>query len=294
MPRGPFSLAAAAGFGFGPTEGRAPAFDGVLRYAFAVDGGGSAGAELSRPGDDGPVIAQVHGDGDPAAVSRQLARVLSLDHDGEAFLAVGERDPVIGDLQRAHPGQRPVLFFSPYEAAAWSIISARQRGTPADQVRRALGERLGVSFRLAGRTETAFPEAERLLAARRLDVPGLSEEKQARLRALAQAARDGLLDVERLKQLGPVEAYADVQRLRGIGPFYAGLIVLRATGFADAMLPMVEPKVLAHAARFYGLSEPPSLERFDAMAESWRPFRTWATVLIRLAGDRAAAADPGR
>jgi 3-methyladenine DNA glycosylase/8-oxoguanine DNA glycosylase len=27
------------------------------------------------------------------------------------------------------------------------------------------------------------------------------------------------------------------------------------------------------------------------MAERWRPFRTWATVLIRLGGDRASRGD---
>jgi DNA-3-methyladenine glycosylase II len=52
------------------------------------------------------------------------------------------------------------------------------------------------------------------------------------------------------------------------------------------MLEVAEPKVLAHAARFYGLEDPPPLERFTELAETWRPFRTWTTVLIRLAGDR--------
>jgi DNA-3-methyladenine glycosylase II len=66
-------------------------------------------------------------------------------------------------------------------------------------------------------------------------------------------------------------------------------VVLRATGFADAMLATPEPKVLAHAARFYALSEPAGLEWFSALAERWRPFRTWATVLIRLAGDRGTS-----
>lgn len=256
-PSGPFSLSAAAGFGFGPTEGHPPVFDGVLRYAFSVDDdGGSAGVELRQSADDQPVTAVVHGECDTQAVRRQVARVLSLDHDGEAFGAVGERDPVIGGLQRAYPGQRPVLFFSPYEAAAWSIISARQRGIPAATVRRTLCERLGTTFALAGANETAFPEPARLLAAADLDVPGLSAEKQARLRGVAGAAQEGLLDVGKLQSLGPEKAHAAVQQLRGIGPFYAGLIVLRATGFADAMLPMAEPKVLAHAAHFYGLPAP--------------------------------------
>ena len=69
-------------------------------------------------------------------------------------------------------------------------------------------------------------------------------------------------------------------------------MVLRASGFADAMLPMAEPKVLRHAARFYGLTKEPDLEWFTALAERWRPFRTWATVLIRLAGDRGTSLGP--
>jgi 3-methyladenine DNA glycosylase/8-oxoguanine DNA glycosylase len=64
------------------------------------------------------------------------------------------------------------------------------------------------------------------------------------------------------------------------------LIVLRASGFADALLPMPEPRVLRHAARLYKLDVPPTLEEFAALAEAWQPFRTWATVLLRLAGDR--------
>jgi DNA-3-methyladenine glycosylase II len=193
---------------------------------------------------------------------------------------------VIGRLQAAYRGLRPVLFFSPYEAAAWSVISARQRGIPAASVRRSLSERFGRTFELAGRAEAAFPQPDDLLAATALDVPGLNVEKERRLREVAEAAQGGLLDVGRLQSLGPDAACADLQRLRGIGPFYAGLIVLRACGFADAMLRVAEPRVLTHAARFYELAAPPTLEQFTAIAEAWRPFRTWATVLLRLAGDR--------
>ena len=52
--------------------------------------------------------------------------------------------------------------------------------------------------------------------------------------------------------------------------------------------------MLAHAARFYGRSQPPTLDWFAALAQRWRPFRTWATVLIRLAGDRGTAAGAAR
>ncbi len=55
------------------------------------------------------------------------------------------------------------------------------------------------------------------------------------------------------------------------------------------MLEVAEPKVLAHAARLYEIEEPVTVERFRELAERWRPFRTWATVLIRLAGDRGTS-----
>jgi DNA-3-methyladenine glycosylase II len=290
VPRGAFSLRAAAEFGFGPNEGRAVAFDGSMRLAFPVDGGaGYAGAVLRQEHDDGPVAVELELRHAPLdAALGQVARIVSLDQDGEQFAAVGERDPVIAELQRRHHGQRPVLFHSPYEGAAWAIISARRPARRAAAVRRELAEHLGARFELAGRTLHAFPQPEDLLEQLEDDPPGLGTEKASRVRGVAQAAAQGQLDVGHLHELGPEQAHAELQQLKGLGPFYAGLVVLRASGFTDAPLLITEPKVLAHAARLYGLAEPPTLEQFAELAEGWRPFRTWATVLLRLGGDRGA------
>jgi DNA-3-methyladenine glycosylase II len=134
-PTGPFDLRLLAGFGFGPTTGTSEPTEPTMRLAFCLDDlQGHAGAAL-RQGDDGIVRGETQGDGEPAAVGAQLSRILSLDHDGEAWLDVGRRDPVIGELQRRFPGLRPPLFHSPYEAAARAIISARR---PARGAGRAL------------------------------------------------------------------------------------------------------------------------------------------------------------
>jgi 3-methyladenine DNA glycosylase/8-oxoguanine DNA glycosylase len=37
---------------------------------------------------------------------------------------------------------------------------------------------------------------------------------------------------------------------------------------------------------YYALPEVPDGESIKRLAEPWRPFRTWAGVLIRVAGDR--------
>ncbi len=289
VPRGRFSLRAAAGFGFGPSEGARFEWGGVMRLAFPVDGPpggggrGHAGAVLRQPdGDDGPVHVelQLGGGADPAAALAQVARIVSLDHDGEGFAAVGERDPVLGALQRAHPGQRPVLFPSPYEAAAWSVLSARRPVAQGRQVRAALGTELGGVFELAGETVPAFPQPERL-AEIPDDFPGLNATKVQRLRGVAQAALQGELGVARIHELGPEAANEAVQRIPGIGPFYAGLIVLRASGFADAWLGTATAPTARGLDRFYGAG----VDAED-LAERWRPFRTWALVLVRLASER--------
>ncbi|HEY2259894.1 MAG: DNA-3-methyladenine glycosylase family protein [Gemmatimonadales bacterium] len=286
--RGEFSLAAAARFGFGPTKGAGDEFDQTMRLAFPLDdGSGYAGAVIRQPDPDGALAVELElrGDASPGVALTQLARVISVDHDGEAFLRVGDADPVIGALQRAHPGQRPVLFHSPYEAAAWAIISARRPPAQGARVREELSIQLGETFELAGETVHAFPVPQHLLGLGD-QFPGLNLEKLIRLRGVAEAALSGSLSVVALHALGPEKAYQEVQSLRGIGPFYAGLVVLRASGFADAMLPMAEPRLLSHAARLYGLSGEPTVEWLTGLAERWRPFRTWAMVLIRVAGDR--------
>ena len=55
-----------------------------MRLAFCVDGYAEhAGVEVRQ--DERGVHCVVHGDADSRAARRQVARVLSLDHDGEAF-----------------------------------------------------------------------------------------------------------------------------------------------------------------------------------------------------------------
>jgi DNA-3-methyladenine glycosylase II len=284
-PRGPFSLQESATFGFGQRD--ESRWDGVMRLAFGLDGYDQyAGVEL-RQDDGGAVHAVVHGDGlDLAAVQRQVERVLSLDYDGQEFLAVGERDPVIGRLQAAAPGLRPPLFYSPYEAAAWVVLSARRSGRQMRPVRDRLAQAYGASFDLAGQQLPAFPAPDALLEIE--SFPSIPPEKIERLHGVARAALDGMLDPARLMALGPERAASQVQGIKGIGPFYSELIVIRATGFAD-VLPTAEPRALALAGELYGLGGPATPGQLRTLAEPWKPFRTWAVVLIRAVTARLSA-----
>src|ERR1700749_4111311 len=189
QPDGPFSLAAAAGFGFGPNMARPLPAGDEMRLAFATDDmRHHAGVRLAQvPG--GAIAATIDTDGDPEAVLRQARRILSLDRDATPWAEVGVRDPVIGALQREHDWLRPVLFHSPYEAAAWSIISARRHRAQAVSIRTRICAELGAAPAVAGEEVPAFPLPERLLTAEAL--PGMAANRVAWLRVVARAALDG-------------------------------------------------------------------------------------------------------
>jgi DNA-3-methyladenine glycosylase II len=283
-PDGEFSLAAAASFGFGPNTGRPKPDGDSMSLAFVADDLQHHAAAVVTQDAHGRVHAQLFGDADARLVEAQLRRVLSLDNSGRAWAEVGARDEVIGRLQREHPGLRPVLFHSPYEAAAWSILSQRRHRAQATAVRKRLSEEHGRVFQLPGGDLASFPLPEELLRVE--SFPGLEPLRIERLHGVARAALDGRLDPAMLLAMNPEEALADLRRIPGIGPTYAGLILLRATGATD-ILTLAEPRLPAYIAHFYELPRPVGPAELERIADAWRPFRTWTSVLIRVAGDRA-------
>jgi DNA-3-methyladenine glycosylase II len=294
-PRGAFDLRQARRFlASSPPLGQPEqAADGAMHVVFLRDdGGGAAGAVLRQDAVDGPVEVELHGGGDPDAVAAQVARIFSLDVDAGPLAAVARRDPLVADLLRQLPGLRPVLFATPYEAAAWAVLSARQQIPQAAGIRRALADAQGERVTLDGRTLSTFPPPQRLLGVHRIG-GGQALERLRRLHAVAEAALDGTLDIETVREGPEDEARRLLLGIRGIGPYGAGLVLARASGRTDS-LPAAEPRVREAAARAYAL-DPRDDEAFVRVAESWRPFRTWVSFLLRNAppDGPAAQGSPG-
>lgn len=263
--RGPWSLATSRRFwvGFTPSALTANQNQGdALRTVFRVDTDWSvASAEVTQDAQTATVT--VEGDGNLDDAAAQVARFLSLGVDATGWPAVGERDEVIADAQRRLPGLRPCGFHSPYEAAAWSVLSQRVRITQAAKLRERLVVEVG--------NDGAFPAPARLRGAN-LELPG---RKGDYLQAVAEAALEGRLDGATLGRAEPDQAIRDLQAIKGIGPFAAELIVLRGANSPDG-LPAHERRLGAEMAERYGTGK--SVEQ---ISETWRPFRTWAAVHLR-------------
>ncbi|WP_307865557.1 DNA-3-methyladenine glycosylase family protein [Streptomyces montanisoli] len=305
-PKGPFSLASSIRFleGFTPASHGHAAGD-VLRMAFpADDGRGVIGCTVSQAetasagaagaGAPAPVTAEftVHRGTGPAAHSAaraQIARILSLDVDGTGYPALGGSDPVVAGLQADYPGLRPPCFYTPYEAAAWAVIGNRVRRTQAAAIKARLARDHGRAVDVGGARLHTFPTPEVL---RTIDhVTGLTSTKVERLHAIADAAFDGRLDAATLRAEPAESALRALRELPGIGPFSAELILIRGAGHPD-IFPTAEPRVHQSMATEYALDAATAADpaRLAAIADAWRPYRSWVALLLRArAHDRAAA-----
>jgi DNA-3-methyladenine glycosylase II len=283
QPLGPFSLANQNQH-FGGWAGARGHQSGIV-MAFPVEGWSASAAVVVSQGDDGMVSGTVHGSADADMAWRQALAVLSLDVDGTGYVDVGERDPVIGRLQRESAYLRPVLFHSPYEAACSFVIGHRIRIPQGRAIRQHMAVAHGEAIDVDGAAAHAFPSPQAMLGIDSVD--GLNAEKVDRLHGVARAALDGALDRHALRELPEQAALARLRTIRGIGQFFAAGILYRGAGLVDAFPG--DDLTVAGMRRFYSL-DTAAADAISRIADGWRPFRMWCSVLVQASERRDRAA----
>lgn len=223
------------------------------------------GLHLHSVGVSGPTAASV------------ATRVLSLDLDMTGLDEVARDDPVASEAIEANTGLRPPLFWSPYEAAMWAVLSQRSNMAQATRVKRRLtdehGHRVGASV--------SFPAPETVLGIETF--PGVSTRKVHRLHAVAEAALAGTLDPARLRGVDVDAALAELEAVDGIGPFSSGLILVRGAGSPD-VFPTAEKRLHALMRDRYHRPDA-SIEELATIAQAWKPYRSVVSFYLRNGAD---------
>lgn len=131
-----------------------------------------------------------------------------------------------------------------------------------------------------GRFEALFdgtPTPERVLAVRvdRLRKVGLSGNKAASIRDLADKVLDGSVQLERIGRLSDDEIVRELTLVRGIGRWTAEMFLIFQLGRLDVW-PVDDLGVRKGYAELYGLDEMPSAKELEPMGDTFRPYRSIA------------------
>jgi DNA-3-methyladenine glycosylase II len=120
------------------------------------------------------------------------------------------------------------------------------------------------------------PESIRRLSLAQMRKAGLSPQKQAYLRDLAEHVHTRKVHLERLGRLPDEDVIAELIQVKGIGRWTAQMFLIFTLARAD-VFPHDDLGVRAAIKRFYGLDELPDKETSHRIAECWRPYATVAS-----------------
>ncbi|MFD1257725.1 DNA-3-methyladenine glycosylase family protein [Mucilaginibacter terrae] len=212
-------------------------------------------------------------------IRTNLERILFLNTDGNAFESMVCSDEVLNQSWKRQYGLRPILFPTPFEAAARAIIGHQLPVSYAATVSDQIAREYGVMADLGDRMIHAFPMPE--ILAELAFVKGLAARKVEQLRALGKAAaQSDWLNSEQLKAMPINEALLKLQQLPGIGPFSAELILIRGAGHTD-VFPKNELRLQRAMTALYHLQVHSDFKELESIAKKWQPFRSWAGLVIR-------------
>jgi DNA-3-methyladenine glycosylase II len=147
--------------------------------------------------------------------------------------------------------------------------------------------------RLEAALGTIAPETIEGASDEVLRAAGFSAPKIRTLRALQQAASNGLLDLDALHDLPPQAAIDALCEVKGIGPWTAEVYLLFAAGHPD-IFPAADLALQEAARLAFTLDQRPSAKELRAMSEAWAPWRSaaarllWAFYRVRKGGKAVA------
>ncbi len=202
-------------------------------------------------------------------IALRVQRLFDLSADPAAIAAHLERDPALAPACQAHPGLRVPGAWDGFEVAVRAVlgqqVSVKGATTLAGRLAASFGAPIGDGS--GGETEIRylFPRPEALANADVVSI-GIPAARAETIRSIARAVIDGSLDFE------AQSATPRLLAIPGIGPWTAAYVAMRAMGDPDA-LPASD---LGLRKALGGITP----KQIEARAEAWRPWRSYAVMML--------------
>lgn len=184
-----------------------------------------------------------------------VCRMLAVERDLTPFNFAASHIPWLAPLVTRMEGVKPPRYPTLWEACANAIVFQQVSLRAASAVMQRVVLALGQAVEVAGVPTSCFvfPSSERVQGASDgiLRATGLSANKIATLRRVAEALDSGILDEKTLEILPSPDAAAALRQFKGIGPWTAAVILLRGLGRLD-VFPANDTSVASNIALVAG------------------------------------------
>jgi len=184
----------------------------------------------------------------------------------KAILHLKESDPILrAIIERVGPYK--IEYGEPtFHSLAESILYQQLNGKAAVVIFNRFIEQTG---------DPVTPEGILKLADAQMRAVGLSKQKTAYLRDLAQKTKDGLLNFERLGDMSNEEVIEHLTQVKGIGVWTAHMFLMFTLRRPD-ILPTGDYGIQAAMKKHYRKRKWPKPKDMEKIAKSWAPYRSVA------------------
>ena len=190
-------------------------------------------------------------------------------------------DSQLADLLRTSPGIRVPGAWDGFELTVRAIlgqqVSVKAATTMAGRIAKRYGEPMAMPDTVGevsgeAKLDRLFPTPEKLVRARFNDI-GLVNSRAETIRRVSRAVCDGSIVFD--NDQDPAEFRASLTAIKGIGDWTAQYVAMRGLKYPDAF-PAADLGLL----KAVGESGPTGVKILRARAEAWRPWRSYAALLL--------------
>ncbi len=189
----------------------------------------------------------------------------------DGFHQVGMLEPRFAKVLRRHgeppSRKRPGGFETVLKIIVQQQVSIASANAIWGRLRRGLG--------------TVNPKAVLARDDAALRAFGLSRQKAAYARSLAEAVASGQLNFRRLRSMPDEAVIEDLVKIKGIGRWTAEIYLLAVMQRPD-IWPAADIALMEGARDLLDLPERPTIKEMPDLAEPWRPYRTYAARVLWL------------
>ena len=202
-----------------------------------------------------------------------------MEDDLKPFYALGREDikfnPVLEDLYGLHQ----VKFLTPFEGAAWAVLSQRISMKVAHLMKDRLTKAVGDNIQVDEVDYWTFPNAHQVtnLGVEKLQSIIKNKRKSEYLMAVATAFDDVN---ENFLTKAPIEEVKDwLLNIKGIGEYSAHLELVRALGRMEELSAHHDKMLMNYARRLYG--QDTNEESLNKIANSYGEFTGYWSYYLR-------------